>query len=246
MLRIAICDDMPDQLESIAALTNEYIKTHRLDADIRTFSHPEELLKATELTQFHLYILDIVMPMLSGVLLGTQLRRLDREAQIIYATTAPEFALDSFAANPLGYLVKPVEKEKLNSLLELAISKIGTPEETTLPVKTKDGLRVLNAESIVCCERLKNTVRIMLATGETVESMSIRSTFSEYISPLLSSGQFVQPHISFLINMNRVERLTDKEFIMRGGAVVPISGKLVAQVRKDYLDYVFKGGKSNG
>lgn len=241
MLQIAICDDMPHHLELTNALTHEYIESHQTNARVHTFSHPDELLKAVEISQFHIYILDIVMPMMSGVQLGTELRRLDREAQIIYATTAPEFALESFNANPIGFLVKPIEKDKFFEILNLALSKTGVPDESIIAVKTKDGMRVINTSSIVYCERLKNSVNFMLATGEAVESLSIRTAFSEYIAPLLDNKQFLQPHVSFAINMNRVERLKDKDFIMRGGKVVPISAKQVAEVRKAYLDYMFKG-----
>lgn len=242
MLNIAICDDAPDQLRHIAALTTEYIETHQANAKVHTFFHPDDMLKTAETSQFHIYILDIVMPMMTGIELGTALRRFDREAQIIYATTAPEFALESFAANPIGYLVKPVVKEKFFESLDLAFSKMGTQEESTIAVKTKYGLRVLNVSAIVCCERIKNAVKFTLATGESVESLSIRIPFSDYVAPLLHSEQFIQPHTSYILNMNRVERITNNEFVMRGGAVVPISQKQLAAVRQIYLDYIFGKG----
>ena len=37
------------------------------------------------------------MPMVSGLELGKEIRRLDLEAQIIYATTEPQFALLAYA-----------------------------------------------------------------------------------------------------------------------------------------------------
>lgn len=243
MLNIAICDDLPEQLEWIAELTNEYIEKQQINAQVYTFTHPDEILKKAETSQFHIYILDIIMPMMTGVQLGIELRRLDREAQLIYATTAPEFALESFAANPIGYLVKPIEENELYKLLDLAVQKSGIPEEQTFVVKTKEGLRVLNVASIVCCERLGNMVRFTITNGEIIVSRSIRGTFTEYIAPLMTNGQFLQSHVSFLINMNRVERLSDKKFIMRGGSVVPVATKLLAGVRKIYLDYVFARGK---
>ncbi len=242
MIRIAICDDMLDQLELTATLIKKYVDEKNLGAAIITFIHPDKMLSAAEKTQFHIYLLDIVMPMVTGIELGIELRRMDRDAQIIYVTTAPEFALESFAVNPLGYLVKPIEKEKLFELLDLAFSRTGTSDQATIAVKTKEGLRVLNASSIVYCERLKNTVCFALSSGEKVESRTIRTKFTDFIAPLIESGQFIQPHVSFIVNMDRVERLTDREFVMRGGEIVPITSKYSAQMRRKYLDYMFNRG----
>ncbi len=242
MVSIAICDDMTDQLEQLAALTNEYIKERGLVADVRAFSHPDQLLDASAKTPFQLYILDIVMPMLSGVQLGVELRRGDREAQILFVTTEPGFALESFSANPVGYLVKPINKENFFEVLSLAISKTAAVEKATMAIKTKDGLRVVAANSILYCERVRNSVSIALVTMERLDAMTIRVPFTEYLSPLLETGKFVQPHASFVINMARVERMTNTEFVMQGGAVIPIAKGSQAAVKKTYLDYVFDRG----
>lgn len=66
MLHIAICDDTPEELSMIAALTEEYISSHGIDAKTVEFSHPDTLLQATEKTTFDIYLLDIIMPMLTG------------------------------------------------------------------------------------------------------------------------------------------------------------------------------------
>ena len=243
MLHIAICDDMPDQLEIVTGLIKDYIEGKGLYAGIHTFSHPDSLLTACETERFHLYLLDIVMPMMNGVQIGIEIRRFDREAQIIYVTTAPEFALDSFTANPLSYLIKPLERQKLFDTLDLAFSKIDAGEETGITIKTRDGLRVLPHSLIACCERLGNSVRYLLTTGETVESLTIRCPFSEHIAPLLRDRRFLQPHTSFALNMSRVVSLNEQGFTLRGGAVVPVAKKQYASVRNAYLDYQFSKEK---
>lgn len=115
MLRIAICDDMQGELEQISALTNKYITARGLTADVREFCHPDELLTVNETETFHIFLLDIIMPMISGLELGRSIRRTSTDAQIIYITTELGFALDAYAVNPLHYLLKPVDKQSLFS-----------------------------------------------------------------------------------------------------------------------------------
>lgn len=244
MLRIAVCDDMQDELQSLVLLINQYISTKSLDAEVTEFSHPDALLTAIGAESFHLYILDIVMPMVDGLELGKEIRRLDCEAQIIYATTEPQFALQAYAASPINYLIKPIEKQQLFDTLTLAISKADLTEEQTFAVKTADSLRVIKLSDIVCCEYRSHAVIFSLTNGEEVLSRTIRENFSEYSSPILKDRHFLKCHTSFVINMRRVERFAKDSFTLCVSKIVPIAAKQYPAVRDTYMDYLMaKGGQ---
>ena len=70
MLRIAICDDISEELQKLVSLINHYISENRLDAEVTEFAHPDTLQTAIEAESFHLFILDIVMPIVIGLVLG--------------------------------------------------------------------------------------------------------------------------------------------------------------------------------
>ena len=243
MLRIAICDDILHELETLVSLTEEFLAAYSLEAEIVKFSHPDVLLTAIETESFHLYILDIVMPMVSGLELGKEIRRLDLEAQIIYATTEPQFALQAYAASPVNYLIKPIERQQLFDTLTLAISKADLSEEKTFAVKTADSLRVMKLSDIISCEYRDHAVIFALISGEELVSRTIREKFSEYCSPILKDRHFLQCHISYVINMRRVERFAKDSFTLYGSRTVPIAAKQYPVVRDTYMDYLMaKGG----
>lgn len=242
MLRIAVCDDMQNELQSLILLTNQYLSVNSLDADVKGFSHPDGLLNAVQEESFHLYILDIVMPMVNGLELGKEIRRLDREAQIIYATTEPQFALQAYAASPINYLVKPINKQQLFDTLALAISKVDLAEEFTFTVKTTDSLRLIKLSDIACCEYRSHAVIFNLTNGDEVVSRTIRENFLEYISPILKDRHFLQCHTSFVINMRRVERFAKDSFTLYGGKIVPVAAKKYPLVRDTYMDYLMAKG----
>lgn len=243
MLQIAICDDQPQELETINSYIKEYLAAHMLEADVRLFSHPDELLSAMEGENFHLYILDIVMPMISGLELGKEIRRFDRETQIIYATTEPQFALQAYAASPINYLTKPINKKQLFDTLTLAISKTDLTQEQTFTFKTADSLRVIKLLDIVCCEYRSHAVIFSFTDGQEVISRTIRESFSEYCAAILKDRHFLQCHASFLVNMRRVERFSKDSFTLSGGKIVPIAEKQYPAVRDTYMDYLMsKGG----
>jgi len=242
MLRIAICDDMPDELQSLVLLTNQYLSANNLGAEVTEFSHPDALLTAIEAESFQLYILDIVMPMVNGLELGKEIRRLDREAQIIYATTEPQFALQAYAASPINYLIKPIEKQQLFDTLTLAISKADLAEEQTIAVKTAGSLRVMKLSDIVCCEYRSHAVTFRLTNGEEVSGRTFRGSFSEYCAPILKDRHFLQCHTSFVVNLRRVERFAKDGFTLRGGKSVPIAVRQYPAVRDAYMDYLMAKG----
>ncbi|RFZ77385.1 DNA-binding response regulator [Lacrimispora amygdalina] len=238
MLKIAICDDQPRELEVINKYITEYLDTHALEAEMKEFSHPDKLLTSIETETFHLYILDIVMPMVNGIELGKEIRHFNREAQIVYATTEPQFALQAYAASPINYLIKPIEKQQLFDTLTLAISKADLAEDQTFAVKTAESLRVMKLSDIICCEYRSHAVIFSLANGEEVSSRTFRENFSEYCASILKDRHFLQCHTSFIINMRRVERFAKDNFTLYGGKIVPIAAKQYTSVRDQYMNFL--------
>jgi DNA-binding LytR/AlgR family response regulator len=237
MLKIAICDDMSVELQRISVITKEYLSIHSLNAEVRDFSHPDVLLTACEQESFHIFLLDMVMPMVSGIELGRSIRRVSTDAQIIYITTEPGFALDAYAVNPLHYLLKPVDKAALFTALDLATQKVNFGEKISVTVKTKAGLRTLSADTVICGEYVRHIAVYTLTTGERVETVTLSGSFGTHIEPLLKDKRFISPHAAFVLNMSFVERLDKEGFTLRGGIFVPVSGKHYTAVRNAYMSY---------
>lgn len=237
MLQIAVCDDMDTELRHIAALAGEYLSLRGISGKIQEFSHPDALLTACEKENFHIFLLDMVMPMVSGLELGRTIRRSSTDAQIIYITTEPGFALDAYAVNPLHYLIKPIDKAALFAALDLAAKKAAYGEETSVTIKTKDGLHTISADMISFCEYRRHSVLYALTSGQSVETTTLPCSFAEHIAPLLKDKRFIQPHAAFAVNMGLVERLDKDGFTLRDGAFVPVSGKHYTAVRNAYMSY---------
>ena len=238
MIQIAICDDDPDDRATLLALTRRHLSEHGVEAEVTAFAHPDALLTAIEARTFHLYLLDIVMPMVSGLELGQEIRRGDREAQIVYVTTEPQFALRAYAAQPIAYLVKPIDPERLSAALALAIERADVAQQRTFPVRTADSLRVLRTQRIACCEYHQHAAVFVLSNGERVFSRTFRENFADYCADMLRDCRFVQCHAAFIVNLRHVERFCKDSFTLSGGHVVPIAEKRYPAVRDAYLDYL--------
>ena len=93
-------------------LGNGFDLAHKLPTaywDFRTYlksAHPE-FLEAFE-EHYDIYLLDVVMPGLNGIELAKEIRSSDKAADIIFLTSSPEFAVESYTVKASNYLVKPV------------------------------------------------------------------------------------------------------------------------------------------
>lgn len=241
VLRIAICDDIQEELQRIAALTREYLIQHHLSAEVREFSYPDELLTACEKETFHLYLLDIVMPIVNGIDVGREIRRLDSYAQIIYATTEPDFALEAYTANPVNYLLKPLQQENFFKTMELALSRLNLTDEETIAVKLPGGYRTLRLCDIVCCEYISHCIEYTLRGGETVTSASFRGGFAAQLAPLLTSNTFLQCHAAFAVHVPAIRRLTRMEIELSVGRTIPVARSRYDAVKEAYLNYRLGG-----
>lgn len=244
MLNIALCDDNPGQLALLAAYTSEFMQSNQYEASIHQFLHPDELLRTCERERFSLYILDIVMPMINGIEVGKTIRKLDREAQIIYATAEPGFALQSFVANPINYLLKPINKQQLFATLALVAERIELSLERTFTVKTHEGLRIISVKEVICCEYSDHTVIYTLASGETITSRTFKGPFNRHIAHLLQDERFLRPHGSYALNMDYVQSFDKTRFVLRGEHKVPIVTKQYAEVRDTFMNYRMAKEKS--
>lgn len=234
MLRCAVCDDDKSSAEVLHGLINEY--PVKLNCDI--FFDPIALLSTVRSGQrFDLYILDIIMPMLSGVDLAREIRKTDSDCVIIFLTSSDEFHKDAFGVEALQYLDKPVNRETLFHVLDRALRYIGGKNDAILPVQTKMGIHALHIDQIVYVESFRHILTFHLSDGSTVETLD-SSLSLEKLTEVLKPPLFCSPYRGFIVNLSFVNCLKKLEFSMTTGAVIPIPQKQFSRVRRQYSDYL--------
>jgi len=240
MLKIAICDDAKEDRDRVYNLVNEYVTEKKLDADIHVYEHPDTMIVECEKLRPQLYVLDIVMPMVSGIEAARELRWNQKEAQIIFATSEPSYALESFDVNPINYILKPVSKEKLFETMDLALKHIDLGEEKSVTVKVKGGFSTLFLNDIMYLDYRNHVVTYHLLDGEEISTTTLRIGFSEYLRQNHDSGTLIQCHESFAVNIAAIDKLTKTEIVVRNKEIVPVSKSKYGAVSERYLNYRFE------
>lgn len=111
-MKIAIVDDLKLDAEQLSHLILSYMKEHRIPtAAPEIFPNGETFLASFTVGSFDIVFLDIYMDGLSGMETAQKLRALDASCRIVFVTTSPDFAVDSYDVNAAFYLLKPVTME---------------------------------------------------------------------------------------------------------------------------------------
>lgn len=238
MLRIAICDDEENQLNQTLVLLDTYLQSHPdLQGRVETFRSGGALLaRAANGGDFDLYVLDILMPELSGIDTGRRLRMLGEGGEIIYLTSSNDFAADSYDVRAFFYLLKPVEEGKFFQVLDGAVEKLNQRRSSAVVVTTADGPRRILLERIRYVERVGRCVRYYCTDG-VVDSQSIRISFREMAAPLLADRRFYLCGASFVLNFQHVTGVNGQMALLDNGQTVALPRTAAAEFKKAWGNY---------
>lgn len=238
MLRIALCDDEEKQLNQAAAMLNTYLSSRPdLSGQVETFRSGIALLTRVEdAGGFDLYVLDILMPQLSGIDTGHRLRALGDGGEIVYLTTSNDFAADSYDVRAFFYLLKPVNEEKLFQVLDGAVEKLNRRRSSAVVVTTVDGPRRILLERIRYVERMGRCMRYY-CTDTTIDSQTIRVSFREAAAPLLADRRFCLCGASFVLNFQHVTGVNGQTALLDNGQTVILPRTSATGFKKAWGNY---------
>ncbi len=243
MFKIAVCDDDAAELERAAALLREYLEDRpSLSANLSLFEDGWSLMDALEQgNDFRLYILDVLMPGLNGIEVGKAIRRMGRDGAIVYLTTSPDYAVDSYLTQAFYYLLKPVARDQLFEVLDRAAAALQKRKNRAAIVNTSSGLRSIPLDDILYVERVDRFMRYYLVGGETVDSRTIRGRFRDAAAALLSDRRFALCGASFVLGLHHVRSVEKNEALLDSGGRVPVTQSAFSGLKRAWMDYWLGG-----
>lgn len=235
MFRLAICDDEIHSLAHIISLIEDYRLASPFKFEYVSFHNGMELASVLEHGKhFDVYCLDIVMPGFDGIDLGKEIRQWDKSAQIVYVTSSPEFALDSYSVKAANYILKPISKETLFHALNDVFEQIEQREESSITIKDVGGIHNVLLSNLVYAEAMGRKVMYHLISGRVLEC-SCR--FSETCNILLEHPFFLKPHRSYIVNMNYIHIIENTEIKLSTSKRIPIAQGKGKEVKDIYLSF---------
>lgn len=124
-IRILVVDDEPDNCDYLKlVLTKE-------GYEVDTLTDPTKAVDQLKSSDYHLMVLDMMMPQMSGTELLEQVRKVDTDVAVVVATGHPsvETAVASLRGQASDYVRKPIEPAEFLSTIRGALAKKGLSKD---------------------------------------------------------------------------------------------------------------------
>lgn len=234
-MRIAICDDDSRELDRILSFIETYRRERSVPLTYRAFQSAAELIPHVSSGDYDILLLDIMMPGINGMEAAQEIRVFDAKVKIVFLTSSPEFAVESYAVKAYDYILKPVSEDKLFSVLDAVIAEEQKPMEGLI-VKTQSGMTRILFSNLSFIEVMNKKLYFNLADGSLRE---VHSSLVDFEDKLLARPEFVKVHRSYIVNLWQVGEFGAKELITITGKTVPVSRLLYGKVREAYMKHMF-------
>lgn len=158
-------------------------------------------------------LLDIRMPGVDGIETAHHLNAMQTPPAVVFTTAYDEYAIDAFEARAIGYVLKPVRRERLERALDHAARITGqmlSQLTSESPLKSrrqhvcariKDELRLIPIGDVSYFNADQKYVRVHHIGGEDLIDDSLKSLAEEF------AEDFVRIHRGALVAVNKIDRL---------------------------------------
>jgi two-component system response regulator AlgR len=240
-MKVLIVDDELPARERLKSLLVEIPDTEVVG---EASNGEQSLTRAYELIP-DVVLLDVRMPGMDGIEVAQHLNALAEPPAVIFTTAFDEYAVNAFEAHAVGYLLKPIRKEKLAAALERAgrltrpqLQKIAAASSekrrSHIAARRREGLRLIPIDEVqfFFAEQKYTTVRHV--NGEDLIEDSLRSLEEEF------DVDFVRIHRNALVNvryLERIERSDDGQYFVRlRGCEAPlqVSRRMAGELRERF------------
>ena len=195
-IKCIITDDEPLARKGLQGYVK---KTNSLEL-IAICENALELAAELKKTPADLLFLDIEMPYMSGI---DFLKKIKNPPKIIFTTAFENYALQGFDLDVLDYLLKPISFDRylkaVNKAIDYFQSKMESKEQAYFFIKTENNLEKVLFDEILFVEAMENYVAIYTAEKKMVTHTTLKS-----VQQHLPTGQFVQPHKSYIANIKKI------------------------------------------
>jgi DNA-binding LytR/AlgR family response regulator len=219
-LNCVVTDDEPvarDILEEYISMTPNLNLIAKCSNALETFA----ILKNNDV---EILFIDIKMPEINGI---EFIRSLKKTPYVIFTTAFSSYAVEGFDLNAVDYLLKPISFERFIKSVDRVFERMSVPKSINTEnsvnslkkddfffIKSDSGLIKIDYDKILYIEGMENYVRIVCENKSIVSLTTMKA-----MEIKLAKDKFLRIHRSFIINMDKVDKVLDFNFYINNKAI---------------------------
>ena len=213
--RVAIVDDSTTDSEFVQGILNSWADLRQANIQAEVFPSAEAFLfRYAEDKEWDILLLDIEMGAMDGVTMAKWVRQDNEAVQIVFITGYSDYIAEGYEVAALHYLMKPVNREKLLSVLDRALEK-RKQEERCLNLEAYGEMVRIPFYDIRYLEVHQNYVTVHAKADYTV-----KRTLGDFEKEL--DERFCRVGRGMILNLKYIQRVTKTEVRLSDGTVLPL------------------------
>lgn len=179
--------------------------------------HGQEALDIAARVAPDVILLDIRMPGIDGVETAHHLNSFETPPAIIFTTAYDEYAIDAFEANAIGYVLKPVRRERLDQALaqaarltSAALFEVGkrsgiSEQRRHVCARVRGELKLIPIADVLYFIADQKYVNVVHTNGRDLIDDPLKALEDEF------ADQFVRIHRGALVALSAIDSLKRDE-----------------------------------
>ena len=213
--RVAIVDDSTKDAEFVQGILNNWADLRQANIRAEVFPSAEAFLfRYAEDKEWDILLLDIEMGAMDGVTMAKRVRQDNEAVQIVFITGYSDYIAEGYEVAALHYLMKPVNREKLLTVLDRALEK-RKQEERCLNLEAYGEMVRLPFYEIRYLDVHQNYVTVHAKADYTV-----KRTLGDFEKEL--DDRFCRVGRAMILNLKYIQRVTKTEVRLSDGTVLPL------------------------
>ena len=175
--------------------------------------------------------MDIEIGDKSGIDLAKKIRENDKNTIIIFLTSYPQYALDTFQVVTFDFLVKPVTKEKMQTVLNKAIDYISLSKQNFSFSFKKDRYSI--PFNKICYIQKRGRKAYIYTDKKTYEcNLNLKKIWEK-----LEEKSFASIGNSCIVNISKIEEIQSEHVILENDKKLVVSREYRTALKKKHLEY---------
>jgi len=224
-VKVLIVDDEPLARERLRRFCEEDLSGYQVIAEA---SDGANAIREAQQHHPDVVLLDVRMPGMDGIEAARHLAEIEPAPAIIFTTAYDDYALDAFAVHAVGYLLKPVRRDKLEEALKAAAKPNAVQlaalrgDDSNKPrarshisARVRGNLVLVKVDDILYFQADQKYITVRHAGGEVLIEEALKDLEEEF------GDRFVRIHRNALVALDGIVAL---ERDALGRTVVKLKG----------------------
>lgn len=234
MLKIGIFEDDNEDAQLLISLLDKYQKSLNGN-EIFEVTRRENCLQLLDNYKevYDILFFDIDMPYINGMEAAKKIFAFDKEVMIVFVTNLEQYAIQGYQVNALGYLLKPLNYQRLSEIMDKCLRKHTKKIASQKTISLKGGnIMRLQDNDILYLEVIGHTMTYHTLYG----NFQVRKKLTDEEDNFTSSG-FVRCNRGCLVNLAHVKKI-NKTTVTVGEDNLPISRGQQKVFKDSFLKYL--------